>query len=171
VRIYENSSFGIDKMVVTETGDGVITDTELDLKKGHIIGSVKKMIAGSRYEVKYPNGVAGIRGSIYDMYLVDTVVNGQAKTKCILKMLDGSAVLSYYDANGKLVTQGVPSANAFDTISSQLSPIPTMDISAGTQTIGSISGGAGGPTTTVLVVDRSVSPVPLNNVTTTSGTP
>ena len=67
VRIWENTLLGIDKLTETQTGADVVTETQLDLKAGHIFGTVKKMSAASKYEVKIPNGVAGIRGTVYDI--------------------------------------------------------------------------------------------------------
>ena len=63
VRMWENTLLGIDKLTVTQTGADEVTETQLDLKAGHIFGMVKKMSAASKYEVKIPNGVAGIRGT------------------------------------------------------------------------------------------------------------
>jgi len=54
----------IDKLTVDQTGVDTISDTQLDLKAGSIFGTVKKLAVGSKYEVKIPNGVAGIRGTI-----------------------------------------------------------------------------------------------------------
>ena len=65
--MWENTLLGIDKLTVTQTGADVVTETQLDLKAGHIFGMVKKMSAASKYEVKIPNGVAGIRGTVYDI--------------------------------------------------------------------------------------------------------
>ena len=56
----ENSALGIDKLTSMDTGSDSVTETQLDLKAGHIMGSVKKLSAASKYEVKIPNGVAGI---------------------------------------------------------------------------------------------------------------
>src|SRR5690349_24996818 len=67
VRIWENSAVGIDKLTSMQTGAEAVTETQLDLKAGRITGSVKKMSAASKYEVKLPNGVAGIRGTTYDI--------------------------------------------------------------------------------------------------------
>ena len=67
VRMWENTLLGVDKLTFTQTGADVVTETQLDLKAGHIFGSVKKLSAASKYEVKIPNGVAGIRGSTYDI--------------------------------------------------------------------------------------------------------
>jgi len=65
VRLMENTVLSVDKLAATDTGADIVTDTQLDLRSGRIFGTVKKLTAGSRYEVKIPNGVAGVRGTIY----------------------------------------------------------------------------------------------------------
>ena len=94
VRIWENTLLGIDKLTATETGADVVTETQLDLKAGHIFGMVKKMSAASKYEVKIPNGVAGIRGTVYDI-----------SAEGVVKVLSGSVVLAYVGPDGTTQTQ------------------------------------------------------------------
>src|SRR5882724_12006822 len=65
VRLFENSVLAIDKLTSVETGADMVTETQLDLQRGRLFGNVKKMSGASKYEVKLPNGVAGIRGTIY----------------------------------------------------------------------------------------------------------
>lgn len=65
IRLMENTVMSIDKLAATDTGADIVTDTQLDLRAGRVFGTVKKLSAGSRYEVKIPNGVAGVRGTIY----------------------------------------------------------------------------------------------------------
>jgi len=126
VRLLDNTALAIDKLLSTDTGAGMVTDTELDLRKGHIVGNVKKLSAGSRYEIKYPNGVAGIRGSTYDMNLVEGIMNGTVTINCQLSMSVGSAVLSYMQ-NGQTLTQTILPGNTFDTSTGVLSAIlPTV---------------------------------------------
>jgi len=67
VRIWQNSALGIDKLTSTDTGADVVSETQLDLRTGRVMGTVKKMNAASKYEIKLPNGVAGIRGTFYDI--------------------------------------------------------------------------------------------------------
>jgi hypothetical protein len=43
------------------------TETMLDLKAGTILGKVKKVAGNSTYEIKTPHGVAGIRGTDYQV--------------------------------------------------------------------------------------------------------
>ena len=53
----------IDRVSATDTGADRVTETELDLRTGSIFFSVKKQAAASRFEIKFPNGIAGIRGT------------------------------------------------------------------------------------------------------------
>ncbi len=67
VRVTENTQVGLDRLSFEETGVETVIDTGIDLKDGRILGNVKKMAQASKYEVKTPNGVAGIRGTEYDI--------------------------------------------------------------------------------------------------------
>src|ERR1017187_2575519 len=116
VRIWENTLLGVDKMTFTETGADVVTDTQLDLKAGHIFGTVKKMSAASKYEVKIPNGVAGIRGTTYDI-----------SAEGVCKVLAGSVVLAYVGPDGTVVTQVIMGLQQFDARTGVLSPLSEVD--------------------------------------------
>ncbi len=113
VRIWENTLLGVDKLTETRTGADVVTETQLDLKAGRITGSVKKMSAASKYEVKIPNGVAGIKGTVYDI-----------SAEGVIKVLVGSVVLAYVGPSGAVVTQVVNSLQQFDARTGVLSPLP-----------------------------------------------
>jgi hypothetical protein len=43
------------------------TETMLDLKNGEIAGNVKKVTGNSTYEIKTPHGVAGVRGTDFNV--------------------------------------------------------------------------------------------------------
>jgi hypothetical protein len=116
VRIWENTLLGVDKLTEMRTGMEVVTETQLDLKAGHITGSVKKMSAASKYEVKLPNGVAGIKGTIYDCY-----------AEGIIKVTEGSAVVAYSGANGAPATQVIMSMQSFDIRTGTLSTLSDAD--------------------------------------------
>jgi hypothetical protein len=116
VRMWENTLLGIDKLSVTQTGADEVTDTQLDLKAGHIFGMVKKMSAASKYEVKIPNGVAGIRGTIYDI-----------SAEGIVKVLSGSVVLAYVGQDGAVLTQVIMGLQEFDAPTNTLKPLPDID--------------------------------------------
>jgi hypothetical protein len=91
VRLWQNSALGIDKLTTQQTGSDQVTDTQLDLRAGRITGQVKKMSAASRYEIKLPNGVAGIRGTAYNISADGVVI-----------VYDGSVVVAIVttDAQG-----------------------------------------------------------------------
>lgn len=67
LRIAENSTVVFDKLTLEKVaGDPEIkATTKLDLKKGGLVGEVKKLSKASQYEVKHAQGVAGIRGTEY----------------------------------------------------------------------------------------------------------
>lgn len=118
VRIWENSALGIDRLGMQHTGMENVTDTQLDLKAGHISGSVKKMSAASKYEVKLPNGVAGIRGTLFDLY-----------AEGIVKVRVGSVVLAWVDPKtGNVVTQVVSGGQSYDARGGQVTPLSSAEM-------------------------------------------
>jgi hypothetical protein len=116
VRLYENTALGIDKLTTMDTGADVVTETQLDLKAGRILGNVKKMSAASKYEVKIPNGVAGIRGTVYTL-----------SADGVVKVLVGSVVVAYVAPDGTVVTQVVNGGFQFDARTGQVTPISDFD--------------------------------------------
>ena len=116
VRMWENTLMGVDKLTEMHTGADVVTETQLDLKAGHITGSVKKMSAASKYEVKLPNGVAGIRGTVFDI-----------TAEGLIKVLVGSVVLAYVGPDGSVVTQIINGQQQFDARTGKLSSLPDAD--------------------------------------------
>jgi hypothetical protein len=116
VRIWENTLLGVDKLTETHTGADVVTETHLNLKAGHITGSVKKMSAMSKYEIQMPNGVAAIRGTVYDI-----------TAEGLIKVLSGSVVLAYVGPDGSVVTQVINGGQQFDARTGTLSSLPETD--------------------------------------------
>jgi hypothetical protein len=116
VRVTEDSALGIDKLSWEETGADVVTDTQLDLKQGRIIGTVKKLTPASRYEIKMPNGVAGIRGTIYDIS-----ANG------VVRVFVGSVVVAWVGSDGSTQTKVVGAGKQFDTRTGEVTPIKGGD--------------------------------------------
>lgn len=115
VRVLDNTQLGIDKLTATQTGSDVVTDTQLDLKAGRIMGNVKKMSAASRYEVKLPNGVAGIRGTGFWL-----------SSDGVVAVREGTVVDAYVDSNGNPLTQVVTNNQEFDPRTGQVTPIPAV---------------------------------------------
>ncbi|HLH54327.1 MAG TPA: FecR domain-containing protein [Verrucomicrobiae bacterium] len=119
VRVWANSALGIDKLTSMQTGAETVTETQLDLKQGRITGNVKKMSAASKYEVKLPNGVAGVRGTLFDIQAVG-----------IVKVYVGSMVVAWVDPKTQNVTtQTVMGGQAYDAPSNQITPISPAGMS------------------------------------------
>jgi hypothetical protein len=117
IRIYENTVLGVEKLTVTQTGVDTVTETLLDLKHGRIFGSVKKLTGASTYQVKIPNGVAGVRGTLYFL-----------SADGVLSVLAGSTVLAYIGADGNPVTQVVAAGQQFDSRTGKLTTIPVPQL-------------------------------------------
>ena len=113
VRVWENSVMAIDKLLIADTGADQIKETQLDLRAGRIFGTVKKLSAASKYEVKIPNGVAGIRGTIY-------IISAEG----VLSVMKGSVVIAYTDGTGSIVTQVVVGGQSYDIRTGQFTSIP-----------------------------------------------
>ncbi|HVV02559.1 MAG TPA: FecR domain-containing protein [Verrucomicrobiae bacterium] len=118
VRVFENTALGIDKLTSMNTGADTVTDTQLDLKSGRIFGSVKKMSAASKYEVKLPNGVAGIRGTTYMISSDGTV-----------QVSSGSVVLAWVSADGTVTTKVVVGGQQFNPSTGEISPLAASALS------------------------------------------
>lgn len=81
VRVMENTTMSVDKFTLTDTGAETAVDLQLNLPDGVLLGNVNKLSAASKYEVKVPTGIAGIRGTRWRVSSNGTVV-----------LLDGSLV-------------------------------------------------------------------------------
>lgn len=81
LRVSPESSLSLNKLSKTETGADTVVEVQLDLPKGTILGNVNKLSAASKYEIKLPNGVAGIRGTRF-----------RASATSFILLLDGSLV-------------------------------------------------------------------------------
>jgi hypothetical protein len=93
----------IDKLTVNDTGVDTVNDTELDLRQGGIYCSVKKFSGASQYLIKIPNGIAGVRGTLF--YI-------DATGRCIV--YKNSVVLSITGPDGNPITVVVGEGNQFD---------------------------------------------------------
>jgi hypothetical protein len=113
VHLFPDTVLSIDKLTSEKAGEGEVTETQLDLQAGQIMGNVKKLSAASKYEIKIPNGVAGIRGTTY-LIAASGVVN----------VLTGSVVVAVVDKNGSVVTRVVTAGFRYDPASDRISPIP-----------------------------------------------
>jgi len=113
VRMMENTVLAIDKLTVSDTGVDSVSDTELDLRQGAIYNSVKKLSGASQYLIKIPNGIAGVRGTLF--YI-------DATGKCAA--FKNAVVLSIIGSNGRPETVVVGEGFQFNPQSGQTSPFP-----------------------------------------------
>jgi hypothetical protein len=112
VRVWGDSALGIDTLNSRHTGADTVSETQLDLKAGHVFGTVKKMSASSKYEVKLPNGVAGIRGTTYDI-----------SVEGVVRVSDGQVVIAFVAADGSVTTKVVNTGQQFDARTGDVTPI------------------------------------------------
>lgn len=100
VEVEPESELALATLTYTQTGIETVADTKLDLRKGGILGNVKKLSRSSRYEVQTPKGVAGIRGTSYRVLAVG-----------IFFCMDGSITVVSFTDQGAFVVNG---GNVFD---------------------------------------------------------
>jgi len=112
IRVYADTVLAIDKLTYYQTGADTVSETQLDLKAGKIYGTVKHLSPASRYEIKIPTGVAGIRGTTY-FVTADGIVG----------VLDGEVWVSYVGPDGTVQTQRVVAGEQFDVKTGTLSPV------------------------------------------------
>jgi hypothetical protein len=155
VRLWGDGALGIDKLTVLQTGVDRVTDTQLDLKRGRITGNVKKLSAASKYEIKLPNGVAGVRGTVFDIQAVG-----------IVKVYIGSLVVAWVDPRTQNVTtQTVMGGQVYDATLNHVALLSTDAMSELGETSSSVLVALPFPASTTLASDRTVigmSPVGAN---------
>ncbi len=146
VRVTESTTMGIDRLTVDNSGTEKIIETQLDLRAGRILGNVKHLAAASKYEVKTPQGVAGIRGTRYDISADGRVT-----------LTEGSSVVVYViggrTSTGTVTGPGTirpPTAAGGQPIMSPLSPDDAARINGQIDSIGRGTTGEVTPQTTVL---------------------
>jgi hypothetical protein len=129
VRLQPNTILGVDKLTVPDSDPTVVSDCELNLKKGRILASVRKVSPSSEYLVKIPNGVAAVRGTQFALSVEGADVSCQ--------VVSGTVWLSFMlvDANGNPRTDS--SGNPFPAI--QLSIAPGQEINLTQQLLNSFN--------------------------------
>jgi hypothetical protein len=155
VRIWGDSALGIDKLTTMATGADRVTETQLDLKRGRITGNVKKLAAGSKYEVKLPNGIAGIRGTVFDIQAVG-----------IIKVFVGSMVVAWVDPRTqKVTTQTITGGQSYDANTKEVGLLSLDSTGVMDEVSLALVQGIGTPPAIPLAADRTMigmSPVGAN---------
>ncbi|HMJ92075.1 MAG TPA: FecR domain-containing protein [Candidatus Acidoferrum sp.] len=88
VQITPETTFGVGELTVTETPADTVSTSEFDLSTGAIYARINKLAKASRYEIKTPKGIAGVRGTT--IYLT---ANGD------LTVGEGTAGIAYFGGN------------------------------------------------------------------------
>jgi hypothetical protein len=112
VRMMGDTVLAIDKLTVSDTGVDSVSDTELDLRQGAIYNSVKKLSGASQYLIKIPNGIAGVRGTMF--YI-------SATGECAA--FKNSLVLSIIGSDGKPDTVVVGEGSQYNPQTGTTSPL------------------------------------------------
>src|SRR5262249_41571943 len=87
----------LEKLTLTETGVDTAVDVQLHLPEGEMYFNVNKLSKASRYEIKLPTGVAGIRGTKGSFSFRPT---GSQRPPVIL--LEGKLVFVHVPAGGAM---------------------------------------------------------------------
>ncbi len=114
VRMTGDTMLAIDKLTVSDTGFDTVSDTELDLWQGRIFCSVKKLSAASQYLIKIPNGIAGVRGTLFGI---------DASGWCAV--LKNSVLLAITGPHDVVTTYLVGEGNQFNPETGEMSPLPS----------------------------------------------
>lgn len=158
IRVYADSMLALDKLTSTKTGMDDVRETQLDLRAGSIFGKVKKLSAASKYEIKLPNGVAGIRGTIYS-------VNAQG----VVSVLIGSVVISMVGPDGRVATQVVNGGYSYDPSTGALTPLSDDQVQELTDTAQKAGEGAAPPPTTYTIDQTTIFISPTTGTGPSSG--
>jgi len=120
VRVMTSSTLVIDKLTTVSSGADTVSDTELDLKKGSIYASVKKLSPAAQYLVKTPTGIAGVRGTQFSISLNE---DGTIKDVAVYKTLnDDGLVLAVTSAGGATETYMIKDGEVWE--SGSANPVP-----------------------------------------------
>ena len=84
VHLFDSTTLGLDRLNIEQTGTEPVVETQLNLTAGTIRGYVKKLAAASKYEVKTPSAVVGVRGTKY-----------QISANGVVHVIEGSMVVVY----------------------------------------------------------------------------
>jgi len=121
IRLTPDTTVSIDKLFITDTGADSVSDTELNLTQGKIFCSVKKLTGASKYLVKFPKGIAGVRGTKFSIDVNGIVV--------CFESTSGGVLVSFTDANGNPVTFLITPGNCLvDPATGQTATISASDM-------------------------------------------
>jgi hypothetical protein len=105
VHLFDSTTLGLDRLNVEHTGTEAVVETQLNLSAGTIRGHVRHLSAASKYEVKTPNAVVGVRA---------TPTTYQISANGVVHVIDGSMVVVYINpSTQQMSTFTVTGGNSF----------------------------------------------------------
>jgi hypothetical protein len=112
LRLTPNSKLAIASLKYWNTGEQDVTETQLKLLEGSIVGAQNKLVKPSHFQINMPNGVATIVGTEY-LVRADGAVT----------VLSGSVSVNYNLPNNKgSVKVDVPAGYSFDPATGKVVP-------------------------------------------------
>lgn len=111
IRVTPDTTVSVDKLQIDNSGAENIYSTGLSVKSGRLLGNVKKLAHASKYEIKTPNGVAGIRGTDFDIKVTPL---GNGKYRLTITSVEGTIVGSAVNMAGNVVTAVINTGEAWD---------------------------------------------------------
>jgi hypothetical protein len=90
VRLTQNTIFHLDKLSVSETDSSKVTEIQLTLDNGTVVGSGSRAGYGTTYQIKVSNGVAAVGRGLYRIDARGYVV-----------LLEGSLIFAHVPVNGE----------------------------------------------------------------------
>jgi hypothetical protein len=153
VQLYDSTTLSLDRLSVEHTGAEAVIETQLNLSSGTIKGTVKKLSAASKYEIKTPNAVVGVRGTKY-----------QISANGVVHVIEGSVVVVYINpSTQQMSTHSIGAGQTFVPPLNPAAPgaTPTVRPTRADEIIPDVPVGTTGPSGLVVVSQPEpfVSPV------------
>jgi len=157
LRLTPNSKLAIKTLKVWQAGNQSVTDTELKLLDGGIVGVQKKLMKPSHFQITTPNGTATIVGT---EYLV--------RADGAITVLSGSVSINYnLPGNKGSVKADIPAGYSFNPATGTVIPTTPAYLTSIIADVNTVKENAevykAGGATIVVKADQSVSPTKGNN--------
>ena len=82
IRLESESLLVIDSLAYQRMDIETVVDTQLFLRNGHMYGNVKRLVAGSRYEVRTPKSLTNVHGTDYGIWADGKVTVFAGQVEC-----------------------------------------------------------------------------------------
>ncbi|MBI5388682.1 MAG: FecR domain-containing protein [Verrucomicrobia bacterium] len=131
IEVAPDSELKLDTLTWEYSGLEVVHNTQLSLSKGVVYGQVNKMNAASKYEVKTPKAVAGIRGTRYRI-----AANGDVTVS------EGTVIISIVQPDGSIKTFTITAGNTLVAATGTIRPATDQELKdVNTQTLDAMTHG------------------------------